>query len=566
MTNFEGFEGQHRIPIVLGITGHRDIPEYSVNKIEQVLKSYFLQLKQKHPNTPIVLLTPLAEGADRLVGKIAIQCGIKLIVPMPFRKQLYIEDFNSSESINEFENLLEQAIRIHELPLFPGLTEESVRNCTEDRAKQYAAVGAYVAKHCHLLIALWDGVTTPEKTGGTAQVVHFKCNGIPYPYSSTNSVLEPKEIGRVYHILIPRLSNPNPVGRLYHGQHVEEDMSRSKSEGTFDLILKNIDEFNHELLKREHKLNSIQSKQFVLGGDIALVNVLSKELKSILEDYAYVDSLAIYLNERRRTAIKLLFLFAFLAVLSTQVYGLWKATELLFVYPVVILLVSIVFFVKNKDYNTKPLDYRALAEGLRIQFFWKLCGIKDDVANHYLQQERSELQWISYALRGWDVITDEGRIRNPDEGHFRSVHTLWIESQKLFYRSKAEKFSRIERLSKYVSLFFFLVGFLISCAIPFSTNWNTLQSYGLFAVAFSILVSVLIEGYKEKMAFAQLHREYERMATFYAQASNALVTSISMGDMEIASRILLKIGKEALEENAWWVNMHRERPFEVQKG
>src|SRR5207249_3830010 len=51
------------------------------------------------------------------------------------------------------------------------------------------------------------------------------------------------------------------------------------------------------------------------------------------------------------------------------------------------------------ELKTKYLDYRALAEGLRIQFFWQLADLKDSVADYYMRKQKSELDWIRNAVR-----------------------------------------------------------------------------------------------------------------------------------------------------------------------
>jgi hypothetical protein len=51
--------------------------------------------------------------------------------------------------------------------------------------------------------------------------------------------------------------------------------------------------------------------------------------------------------------------------------------------------------------SDKYQDYRALAEGMRVQFYWRLAGLKLSVADHYLRKQRSELDWICSAIRVW---------------------------------------------------------------------------------------------------------------------------------------------------------------------
>jgi len=77
---------------------------------------------------------------------------------------------------------------------------------------QYAAMGAYLARYSHVLLALWlwDGDDLPEheRTGGTAHIVCLRLYGAPPPYGPVISPLERAGYGAVHHILTPRQSRP----------------------------------------------------------------------------------------------------------------------------------------------------------------------------------------------------------------------------------------------------------------------------------------------------------------------------------------------------------------------
>jgi hypothetical protein len=65
-------------------------------------------------HTPLAfsILTPLAEGADRLVAKEVLKCpDSRIEVVLPLAKEDYMEDFESSESRQEFESLMAKARR-----------------------------------------------------------------------------------------------------------------------------------------------------------------------------------------------------------------------------------------------------------------------------------------------------------------------------------------------------------------------------------------------------------------------------------------------------------------------
>ena len=52
----------------------------------------------------------------------------------------------------------------------------------EARNKQYALAGAYVVQRCHEMIAVWDG-HEEDGTGGTAQIVKWRAEGVPSEFS-----------------------------------------------------------------------------------------------------------------------------------------------------------------------------------------------------------------------------------------------------------------------------------------------------------------------------------------------------------------------------------------------
>ena len=62
-----------RVPIVLGVTGHRDLPSEDSETLRMAVRKLFAQLKHDYPNSPFKLISGLAEGADRLVAEVALE-------------------------------------------------------------------------------------------------------------------------------------------------------------------------------------------------------------------------------------------------------------------------------------------------------------------------------------------------------------------------------------------------------------------------------------------------------------------------------------------------------------
>src|SRR5436190_9858114 len=160
--------GHVAIPLVVGITGHRDLRPEDVPALACRLREIFLELECSYPHTPIVLLSPLAEGADRLGARIALETGCRLIALPPMTVAEYKNDFGSDASCREFDELLAKTESWFELPVVEGGVPEAIRSPGDARNRQYQQVGEYVARHSHILIALWDGRPS-DKRGGTAQ-------------------------------------------------------------------------------------------------------------------------------------------------------------------------------------------------------------------------------------------------------------------------------------------------------------------------------------------------------------------------------------------------------------
>jgi hypothetical protein len=56
--------------------------------------------------------------------------------------------------------------------------------------------------------------------------------------------------------------------------------------------------------------------------------------------------------------------------------------------------------VRGRQWQGRYQDYRALAEGLRVQFFWAASGLPFAVSDNYLPHQTGTLGWIRLALRG----------------------------------------------------------------------------------------------------------------------------------------------------------------------
>jgi hypothetical protein len=106
----------------------------------------------------IRVVSPLAEGADRLVAEEALQMGFELQSPLPFSQAVYEEDFKTAESRCRFQKLLKKA----KVFVLDG--------SGDNRKPAYEAAGRIVLRQSDILVAIWDG-KAPRDRGGTGQIV-----------------------------------------------------------------------------------------------------------------------------------------------------------------------------------------------------------------------------------------------------------------------------------------------------------------------------------------------------------------------------------------------------------
>jgi hypothetical protein len=198
---------EHALPLVIAVTGHRNLLASETPRIRARIRRLLTDLGERYPDRRLSIISPLAEGADRLVAEEALALGLKLVVPLPMPPDLYVDDFGKAESREQFESLCKQASDVFVLPLARGNSLQDIRQHGLQRNRQYAQLGIFLCAHCHILLALWDGKHSSD-LGGTGQVVRFHHDDIMPGYTTTTiatqQMLIDDESDLVFHIVCSR--------------------------------------------------------------------------------------------------------------------------------------------------------------------------------------------------------------------------------------------------------------------------------------------------------------------------------------------------------------------------
>lgn len=551
----------HLIPIAIGITGHRDVRPQDLPGLEATLRGVLRDFRQRYPSTPLTIISALAEGADRIAARIGLEEGARLVAPLPMRRELYEADFPTEASRQEFAELLSRAWSWFELPLLPGATDDEVSVYGPARDRQYAYVGAYLARNSQVLIALWDGIPL-ELVGGTAFIVEFQLKGIPPTYIPRHSIFEPEETGPVYHIVTPRIRNQQPpldAGSLQK-LYPERFGSQANGEHAFHGMLARIERLNRAI-RQQATPRLPQFAEQLRDPD-------HHEVLQTLQRFMLVDQLATTEQARASRKTLLLCVALLLMIVVMNVFVLMSMPVSL-IFPLLLTLTAGGWAAYLLRGASPYFDYRALAEGLRVRTFWLLSGINEPVAEHYLGKQRSDLDWVRQGLRVATLPMMQGKrcYLSPSfpasSTDWNIVREEWIAAQERYYAAAARREAVLARRARGVAALVLLSGIFITVL---QLLWGKpmdnvpivaiLYAEWLVPLAVGLLMMIVV-----RTTIQDYGRRYERMATLFLQGGRILRDLLSGQEDEGARQMVTALGKEALNENGEWLLRRRNRPI-----
>ena len=223
-------------------------------------------------------------------------------------------------------------------------------------------------------------------------------------------------------------------------------------------------------------------------------------------------------------------------------------------------------------WHNKYLDYRALAEGMRTHLFWRLAGLGDAVADHYLRRQRGELDWIRQALRVWSIpdVSENAASVTPAAQPLRMELVLehWVRDQLKFYSKASKEAGRRLWLIGCLGYVFFLVGMGMAVIKLLSVFHVLPQSNNpaLLTMSLTMIVAGFLHVYVQVLGLNEHAKQYGRMSLLFGNAAERIQECLNAGHYDDARVLIKELGLEALAENGDWVLLHRQRPPEGVRG
>jgi hypothetical protein len=551
------------VPLVIGVTGHRDLLPEELPLLEARVREFFENLRESYPSLPLEVLSPLAEGADRLVARVALELGIRVIVLLPMQRDLYFEDFEEPQSRAEFDALVEheQALEF-ELPEMPGPSAPSDRGTA--RELQYARLGVFIASHCHILLALWDGMSSSQ-VGGTAQVIEFHQRdympGISEQRREPSLNLINDESDLVYHLTCSRRRHPEPLARAGESSWLTLDETNPRTSELperYRRVFTRIAEFNADALVHRE---AIERESWSLSSE---GDPIPQGARRIEQAFKVADGLAIIFQRRYFQAIRTMLGVAAAAGFCFVAFADLPDQDVM-IYPYLGLFVIgiAVFYLEQRGaWHRRSLDYRALAESLRIEFYWAVAGVATPTPtkyNHdsYLSKQDVELGWIRHVLR-FTSRRANAQLDVPEHAGVDFVIDRWIGEQRDYFGSRAPRHAANHERNALIGLFCFWAGIVIAVILALVQFWisDAVKTPLMALMGLLPLITAGVAVYSHKKADMENIKQYRFMHRIMTEALRRLRDAASDDDRR---GILRALGQTALDEQAQWLMRQRER-------
>ncbi len=521
----------------IGVSGHRTLS--SSDQLAAEVRQLIPRLKNLAPtssDTPLLLtvVSPLAEGADRLVAReVLAHDRATLEAVLPYAQADYEASFGDEASREEFRALLARAAIKTELP------------ATESREESYEQAGQYVVERCDVLIALWDGQPA-QGTGGTADIVAWaRDRGVPVFWICTASPFTCTE---------------------WPGNGFDASAFHA------------LDRFNSASIDDARVSDTLTRTMADLTAHARQAGLdptgLAPYLSWIMPAYVRADWLASRAQRRFFRVSDATFIFATLAVIASagpQLLG--SDASLLNLVPsssvrvaplleslLMVLGLAAIYLSRRRGYHREWIMYRYLAERLRSAFFLALVTPLEPVAQSpdptVLHQSGDE--WLQRSVDAMWQSRPAIPPSLPVDGLRRFLVAAWVADQRAYQTRKSRGHELAHEQIARTGVLIFAVTLIVAATDALDLGrhgslWATGAAVVLYLSIILPAVAGAITGIGALREHPRNAHRSDRMARYLAR----LETRIARAPDVQALQTLVRLGEAMMVEETgdWFVTM-----------
>jgi hypothetical protein len=448
------------------------------------------------------------------------------------------------------------------------------------------------------LIALWDGASVRGR-GGTADVVGWMLEGRTEGDASIPiSLFEPADRSPVLHLHSRRpdaADVPREPPRLLLPATGESDEAASAQP---------IPIAPGKRLPRVRAFQLLDTLNLEIGSvpdpgpepDLAELGEVPEAIRRLSARRQAVDELGIRYKRQRLAALRYLTALGGVAVASLFAFGALRPKEsvdhpdlyfgFLFVYLALGAVSIGVFYLlqgvplrdrritramaEGLGFERKHLDYRATAEGLRVQTAWLIAGVQARVSDSLLLKLVSDSGWIRNALGVSHLENGDPPLTATREERVRWTLEHWIHAQERYFAQARSRDERRLRVLRRVAGTLF--GLAIACSLATLVDhwdrellghkvrdaWSTV----LLTADVLFLSAAAVAHYFDRALLEENVRQFTWGEHLYRDQRLRVEECLRPGslDLDLATRIIEDLGKAAMLESSLWLMFHRARP------
>ena len=547
-----------RVPLTIGVIGHRDLRSDEVAAITSSIRDVLVSYRDRFPLTPILLLSSLAQGADRLAAEACAGLqSVALVAVLPLAIADYELDFSEPGDLESFRRCLARSEHVVQADDFIKSTARvsSDLGTTPESARAYAyqRCARFISDQSHVLIAVWDG-ESPEFAGGTADTVHYRLASTERLPDERQTSLWSAETGVLLQIPALRTSSVS----VSSGQNATLTGAAGPR-----VIDENFDQQQWNMMTPDPVANRIEfiNERMVSGGLSRCPRSVTQAVMSIADAHASLQQV----RYRRRAASVLIVGVCTLVL----VHGEQSIAERWLVGPALIALsvTGVLWFgLARSNVKDKFQQSRVLAEGTRVQSAWLATGVRVCPSDHYLQGQ-PEVDWIRRAMRSaWlaDQIESAGEETS-------SAAYEWMQGQLDYFDGSSDREGAIARnrlkAQRYRSLT--IAGLVLALlgiamdAMRFVTgdgSATAISGIGQVAWEVGLATAAASAAYGYLLAFDEIDRQYTFAAATYRRGLSDLEHLCAHAPKTHRIHEVVEIvGLESLRETASWLALNRDR-------
>jgi hypothetical protein len=567
-------------PYVIGVTGHRNLAEADLARVRGALVSFFDTIRQLLPDTELNVMLGMAAGGDLVVAETALALGISVqaVLPMPLAE--FVVDFDDRNQRLLLELLAHRDLQYIELPLAARGASTRSTDALAGREAAYRNLTEVLNRKSNLMLALWDGKPS-RRPGGTTDTV-LRCLGVITDEKAPRlqfTVADPEadtDSPFVYWMPIAPGGNDEAVAAtspcfltalgdtiLQFGSQPPEALQRRLAE---------FNDYNRDFRRVSADVRTAPSDSLLARVPTDLLGEDRPRLAQLNAEYGKADTLALHYQKRSDSLFGIFGTFAFVMGCIYLVYDKLGENQGVLLTYLTILLGSVVLYrlLYTKVWFVKHLQYRALAETLRVSFYLCLAGVGRSVdAAEVLALSGIEgfegFGWISDVLKNVAPMSSApAPLLDPRLTEY--VRTAWVDDQHRYFtrkvkqlEHKSKRVSRWQLAALVVTVVVLIIRLLFSHSLRtvYVTPGVPLKNLLMLVASVTALFLGAWKLHQSKMASRELIWQYKNQLAHFSRSSAELERTASPARQ---AEVLVELGKRSLMESYLWTihRYHRE--------